>query len=175
MQDTCLPANKIASPHWTAHYTGSAVCSICMPLLTTAARRSPSDLLLATEALLLLAVFRLSLTVVSVRRILRTITRGPVQPVQVASPDTATLATAIRIRWAIEAVTRNSPAEFVCFPQTLTGYAMLRRRGVPATMVYGVARGQKGELLAHTWLMIGDRTVVGGEGSEAFSPIERWC
>ena len=174
MQDTCLTANKMHRSYRALSYTDRAVRSICMPLLTTVARRTPSDLLLATEALLLLAVFRLSLAVVPVRRILRAITPGPVQPAQDISPDAATLATAIRVRWAIEAVTRNSPAEFVCFPQTLAGYVMLRRRGVPSTMVYGVARSPQGELLAHTWLMVGDRTVVGGEGSQAFSPIERW-
>jgi hypothetical protein len=51
---------------------------------------------------------------------------------------------------------------------------MLRRRGVARTMVYGVARSPQGELIAHTWLLVGDRSVVGGEGSAGFAEVERW-
>jgi hypothetical protein len=79
-----------------------------------------------------------------------------------------------RVRWAVEAVARHSPIAFVCFPQTLAGYTMLRRRGVPSTMVYGVARSAAGKLTAHTWLLVGDRVVLGGEGSVQFTPVERW-
>jgi hypothetical protein len=64
--------------------------------------------------------------------------------------------------------------EFVCFPQTLAGYVMLRRRGVPSTMVYGVARANGADLIAHTWLMVGEKIVTGGEGAEEFCPLERW-
>jgi hypothetical protein len=37
-----------------------------------------------------------------------------------------------------------------------------------------VARSPEGELIAHTWLTLGDRIVLGGEGSGAFSALERW-
>jgi hypothetical protein len=135
-------------------------------------RRQPADLLLATEALALLTLFRLCLAVIPVHKIIRTITRR-----HIASADTPTdqaIASALQVRWAIEAIARHSPIRFVCFPQTLAGYAMLRRRRIPSTMVYGVARSPQGDLTAHTWLMIGDRTVVGGEGSAAFTPVDRW-
>ena len=51
---------------------------------------------------------------------------------------------------------------------------MLRRRNVPGTMVYGVTRSPGGDLIAHTWLTVGDRIVLGGEGSGAFTPVDRW-
>jgi Transglutaminase-like superfamily len=143
--------------------------------LTNVTRRSPADLLLATEAFLLLALFRVCLTIVPVRRIIRTITHGPTTaPIPETTPTEPTLNQALRIRWAVEAATRNSAAKFVCFPQTLAGYTMLRLRRVPSTMVYGVARSPEGDLIAHTWLTVGDRIVLGGEGSAAFTPIERW-
>jgi hypothetical protein len=85
-----------------------------------------------------------------------------------------TIEIARRVRWAIEAVARHSPIAFVCFPQTLAGYTMLRRRGVQSTMVYGVARSPASRLTAHTWLMVGDKVVLGGEGSAQFTPVERW-
>jgi hypothetical protein len=78
------------------------------------------------------------------------------------------------VRWAVEAVARHSPAAFVCFPQTLAGYTMLRRRGVASTMVYGVARAGDGKLIAHTWLVVGDRVVLGSEVAGEFTAVERW-
>lgn len=148
-------------------------------------RRGPTELLLAIEALILLAFFRACLGVVSVRRILNWVTRGSVAAIDGRDrPATSTIeeeaiepeaaATALRVRWAVEAVARNSPIAFVCFPQTLAGYTMLRRRGVRSTMVYGVMRSAEGALLAHTWLLVEDRVVLGGEGSDAFTAVERW-
>ncbi len=158
-------------------------------------RRSPAELLLAAEALLLLAFFRVCLALVPVRRIVQTIARGPASDATrgdaksdgceaeatvggagrgesaAACPD---VAVARRVRWAVEAVARHSPVRFVCFPQTLAGYAMLRRRGVRGTMVYGVARSPAGKLTAHTWLLVGDRVVLGAEGADEFTPVERW-
>ena len=155
-----------------------------MTLFTKIAQRPLADIFLASEAFVLLGVFRAALALVPVRRILLTMTRGrghdistpgetpgEGQPGVLAEPA---LAVARHVRWAVEAATRNSPVSFVCFPQTLAAYVMLRRRGVPSTMVYGIARSADGELLAHTWLLAGDRTVVGGEGSAQFTPIERW-
>jgi hypothetical protein len=147
-----------------------------MSVLTRIVQRRPADLLMAAEALLLLSFFRASLALMPVRRIIRAVTHGKASPG--ATPEDAiaqpALSTALRIRWAIEAIIRHSPAEFVCFPQTLAGYTMLRWRGVSSAMVYGVARSPEGKLIAHTWLMLGDRTVLGGEGAGAFSEVERW-
>lgn len=136
-------------------------------------RRTVGDVLLALEALALLGFFRVALRLVSVRRILRGMTRQASDGGE-HDPDDRTIAEAVRVRWAVLAVTRHSPARFVCFPQSLATYVMLRRRGVASTIVYGVARSPEGELLAHTWVTIGDRIVIGGEGSGGFTPIDRW-
>ena len=149
-----------------------------MTLLTRIGRRRPADLLLAAEAFLLLAFFRICLAVIPVHRIIRTITRTQTTtppPATPAEPNEPSASTALRIRWAVESATRNSAARFVCFPQTLAGYTMLRLRHIPSTMVYGVARSPKGNLIAHTWLTLGDRIVLGGDGSAHFTPIERWA
>lgn len=159
-------------------------------------RRSPAEWLLAAEALLLLAFFRVCLVVVPVHRIVLMIARGPAvdraydeADSEVAArerraatdemrekntAESAAAEIARRVRWAVEAVARHSPVAFVCFPQTLAGYTMLRRRGVPGMMVYGLARAGDGKLIAHTWLVVGDKVVLGGEGSAQFTPVERW-
>ena len=155
-------------------------------------RRRRAELLMAAEALALLVFFRVCLVAVPVHRIILTITRGA-EPNGDAGAGTsgdagadeseisakrdaerAAEEIARRVRWAVEAIARHSPIAFVCFPQTLAGYTMLRRRGVASTMVYGVARATDGKLMAHTWLVVGDRVVLGGEGSAQFTPVERW-
>jgi hypothetical protein len=149
-----------------------------MTLLAKIARRGPADLLLAAEALLLLAFFRACLALVPVRKIIGMVTRSHVDANDgdgaAGAESEESLAIARRVQWAVSAVARHSPVAFVCFPQTLAGYTMLRWRGVPSTMVYGVARSPSGELKAHTWLDVGDRNVLGGEGSGGFTPVERW-
>jgi hypothetical protein len=129
--------------------------------------------LLAAEAFVLLAFFRVGLAVAPAHTILRAMTRECMG----VGADEATareMAVALKVRWAIEAAVRRSPVKLVCFPQTLAAYAMLRRRGVASTMVYGVKRSAEGELTAHMWLSVGDRIAVGGEGSGEFAEVRRW-
>jgi hypothetical protein len=135
------------------------------------------DLLLAAEALVLLVLFRVCLAVIPVRRIIKAITPSPNQaaakPANISVSD-RDLQLARRVQWAVSAAARHSFVEFVCFPQTLAAYTLLRWRKVPSTMVYGVARSPDHELIAHTWLQVGDKIVTGGDNSVKFTPVERW-
>jgi hypothetical protein len=146
-----------------------------MTLAARIARRGPVDLLLAIEALALLAFFRICLAVIPVRRIIQAIASDQpgVKAAEVVYSD-RDLQLARRVQWAVSAAARHSFVEFVCFPQTLAGYMLLRWRNVRGTIVYGVARSPEGELIAHTWLEVGDKVVTGGETGIQFSPIERW-
>jgi hypothetical protein len=147
-----------------------------MVLLRKMARRRASDLLLAGEALGLLVVFRTALAMIPVRKIIGAVTRGRADEAErfQAEQTSQTRLTARRVQWAVSAAARHSVVEFVCFPRALAGYMMLRRRRVPSTLVYGVARSPAGELLAHTWLMVGEDIILGGEAAENFTQIERW-
>lgn len=148
-----------------------------MTLLAKIVRRRPGDLLLAVEALVLLAIFRVCLALVPVRRIIRAVTHKRTETsngVRESAATESAIDFARRVRWAVSAIARHSAVEFVCFPQALAGYTMLRLRRVPSTMVYGVTRSAEGELIAHTWLTVGDRIVLGGEASGGFTAIERW-
>ena len=138
-------------------------------------RRGPADWMLAAEAMALLASFRIALALMPVRRIIAAITTGRADPTTGALESDEARVTARRVQWAVSAVARHSPVEFVCFPQALAGYTMLRRRGVTSTLVYGVARSTEGQLSAHTWLMLGEQTVLGGEAAQEFTAIERWA
>jgi hypothetical protein len=147
-----------------------------MTLPVKKVRRGPADLLLVLEALALLAFFRVCLALVPVRRIIKAITPNRVvtKPAENEIPSEHDLEAARKVEWAVSAAARHSFVEFVCFPQTLTGYTLLRWRGVPSTMVYGVARSPDGELIAHTWLEVGDKIVTGGDNAAEFTTVDRW-
>jgi hypothetical protein len=147
-----------------------------MILIAKAIRRRPADLLMALEALVLLAFFRVCLVIVPVRRIIGAITHNKLAAQQSSQQPLSDqeMTAARRVQWAVRAIARHFPVEFVCFPQALAAYLMLRWRGLASTIVYGVSRTPAGKLIAHAWLEMGDGCVVGGEESEGFSPIERW-
>jgi Transglutaminase-like superfamily len=149
--------------------------------LPTILRRHPADLLIATEAFVLLVAFRVALRLVPVRRILGAVAHlrsdAPIKGAlaqQSSSASEEVNAVYRRVRWAIDAVSRHSPVEFVCFPQAFAGYMMLRRRGIPSIIVYGVRRSEAGDLIAHAWLTASDLTLLGGEAAAGFTAIEQW-
>lgn len=79
---------------------------------------------------------------------------------------------AIADQWAI-AVSRAArlvPWRSVCIHQGLTLQWLLRRRGIPAILIYGV-QFEGGELAAHVWVKVGDRTIIGGEESGRFHKV----
>ena len=47
-----------------------------------------------------------------------------------------------------------------CLPRALVRYELLRRRGLVPTFVMGTRLAPTGELLAHAWVMLGDRPVM---------------
>ncbi len=144
-----------------------------MTLIGKVMQRPPTDLLLAAEAAVLLVVFKTCLVLLPVRRILGLVTHGK-RGELVTAPSVAGIDFARRVRWAVSAVARHSTVEFVCFPQALAAYVMLRWHGVASTIVYGVARSNDDGLMAHTWLRAGDVMVVGGEAAADFTEVDRW-
>lgn len=143
--------------------------AVCLPEVKTLARilhTPPADLLLLAEAFLLLTAAWLALKRVPLSRLARWL-RSPAPSFRMSAAEQ----TAIRVRWAILAVARRLPGTFVCFPQSLAAYAMLRRRGIPSVLCYGVNRSPANELRAHTWLKVGELTVVGGEAAPEFTMV----
>jgi hypothetical protein len=46
---------------------------------------------------------------------------------------------------------------------------MLRRRGLPSILHYGVGRGPESRLRAHVWVSLEGETLLGGEVAEQFA------
>jgi len=75
------------------------------------------------------------------------------------------------LRWAVDAWGRRVPWKAVCFQRALALQAMLRRRGIPSVMHYGIARHSADELKAHVWLSVDGETVIGGEEAPRFACV----
>jgi hypothetical protein len=128
----------------------------------------PADIGLAIEAGCLLTFFRIALNFLPVQKLTAWMSRGNTERDWVAQ-EKATQ-TMRRIEWSIDTAVRYAPLSFVCFPQCLAAYFMLRRRHIASKLFYGVAR-EANQLKAHTWVKVGDRTVVGGEVESRFTVL----
>lgn len=127
-------------------------------------RHAIKDWALAGEAFASLAVARLTLMVVPFPTLARRLS-APLGESRASSG-----AIPRRIGWAVSAVSRHSPIPFVCFPQALAARAMLRRRGIPATLHYGVAMNDS-KVRAHVWLSALGTDVVGYVNKSDFKLI----
>jgi hypothetical protein len=65
---------------------------------------------------------------------------------------------------------RRVPWRATCLVQAVAGYLLLKRRGIAATIRFGVNKSDAG-LAAHAWLIVGDQIVLGGEAAPDFRPL----
>jgi len=72
---------------------------------------------------------------------------------------------------AIRALAERGPLPFVCFPQAIAAHSMLRRRGIPVVLYYGVARNDEKGLHAHVWVKDGEVPVVGCRAAAGFTVL----
>jgi hypothetical protein len=131
-------------------------------------RLAPADIALAAEAACMLTFFRAALNFLPTQRL--TAWMGRYDPKQPSIPPAMASHTIDRVQWSIDAVVRHAPLTFVCFPRSLAAYFMLRRRHIVSKLFYGVAR-EANQLTAHTWVKVGDCTVVGGEVESQFTVL----
>jgi hypothetical protein len=75
------------------------------------------------------------------------------------------------IGWAVQGTAARTPWPSTCLVQSLAGYVMLRRHGVPSVVYLGVAKDAAGEFIAHSWLRCGDHIVTGGGSLQRYSAI----
>ena len=90
-----------------------------------------------------------------------------------ANSAAADAETAYWLRRAVMAWARRLPWRTLCFEQGLTAFALLRRRGLAATLHYGAATIE-GELKAHVWVTSGKGEVVGCENKDDYGLLARF-
>lgn len=132
-------------------------------------RLSWAERRLLAEAVVALAASALMVALLPFRRV-----TGSVRPLrgETADPETQALL-ARRVAWAVAAAGRRVPWRAKCLEQGVAAHWLLRRRGVPAVLHYGVAR-QPGGLLAHAWVRAGAIDVVGCENAGDFTELAQF-
>jgi hypothetical protein len=75
------------------------------------------------------------------------------------------------VEHAVRRASRFSLHKSKCYDQALTGKFMLKRRKLPATIYFGLAKDAQNGLSAHAWVRCGNRIVTGKKGMENFTVI----
>jgi hypothetical protein len=124
----------------------------------------------AAEAAMALVCARVLLRAVPFRwvaRIAGAVSNGPA-PDRTSRPASDPAAAAIGR--AVAGAARRLPWRSTCLDRALAGRLLLARRGIPSTLVLGVAKDQ--DLVhAHAWLVAGGGTVSGRRQAAHFNPI----
>jgi hypothetical protein len=128
------------------------------------------DRFLLIEASLYLAVTRLALLIVPFRFIARLLGRQ-FPPERQLKRDAPSHPDARRVAWAVELISRRTPWESACLPQSIAAKLMLGRRGVPTLLYLGTRKDPGGHLAAHAWLRSGAEIVLGGGAAGTFTPL----
>ncbi|WP_158599771.1 lasso peptide biosynthesis B2 protein [Azospirillum cavernae] len=146
-----------------------------------------ADQWLAAEAAVWLALAQLLLAVLPFRWI--AISLGPLARERsdgaVAPVDLIRQAQVRRIGQTVERTARHLPWTALCLPQALAARAMLGRRGIPATVHFGMAlsddettdqEATEGgrRMLAHAWVTVGRTGVVGTPAAGRFAVVARF-
>ena len=128
---------------------------------------SPSaDWWLLIKAALLLETIKLSMLLLPFRTSMRLLTRVAGWPI---GPWHVGYHSADRVARAVEMAARRTPGAKSCLAQALAAQVMLGRRGYPALLHIGVAKGKQSRFQAHAWLESKGKVVIGGAAQEPFA------
>ena len=79
---------------------------------------------------------------------------------------------ATQIKIAIARAARLTPWRSVCIDQAMAGLLMLSRQKIPAGLCLGVKKdNNENKLLAHAWIVCGNRILIGGRESRGFKLV----
>ena len=121
---------------------------------------SRAELAHFAEAAIALALASAAIRLLPFRALVRTMGQGMAKRSRAAGADIDT-----KVTQAVRRASRRLPWKTVCFHEGLAAHWMLRRRGAPSRVHYGLRPGSSG-LSAHVWVTVGDRTVIGEETSD---------
>ena len=128
-------------------------------------RLDPTDRLMLIEASILLGLARLAINMLHFTSIAGRLGSAVAESRTTEATEAAAISR--RVRRAVQRAAAHLPWEFVCLPQAIAAKAMLRRRGVPATIYIGVVK--QPALAAHAWVRAGDIVVTGERGSAQYT------
>ena len=116
---------------------------------------------------------RLALTLFPFRRIAASL--GVVGGESPASVPPEHGAIASQVGLAVETIARHIPWDSRCLVQALAAWRMLHRRGIAATIYFGVTSNPDKPFDAHAWLRCGTCFVTGGEPHEQYRVLTNFA
>lgn len=122
--------------------------------------RPAREVILASEALVLLGIARICLRPIhfqTIRKVLGTVSRAAAR-LGLRHVDLDT------VLWATKAAKSRFPFRTTCLIEALTTEAMCKQQGIDTDLRIGVARID-GHFTAHAWLEKDDAVIVGGPES----------
>ncbi len=134
-------------------------------------RLSAAERRLLIEAMLLLGTIAPGLRLLPFETVRRLLARAAWTPA--GSPE-AHLPSTEGVVWAVTVASRYVPKAVagVCLTEALAAQTMLARRGYPAVLRIGLAKGEERRLQAHAWVESGGEVVIGGTADlEHFTPL----
>jgi hypothetical protein len=133
-----------------------------------APRLRAADLPVLAEALVALAISSAAVRLLHFKRVARLATLD-----RHLGAKNHCLDQAARLGWAVQAWSRRVPWRTVCFQIGLATHFMLRRRGIPSILHYGVGRREDEDLAAHVWITVEREIVVGAFDAGRFREVLR--
>jgi len=115
-----------------------------------------------TEAAVMLAAASVAIKVLPFKTVVRMMSLTTARQARRRASDGEL---AIEVRRAVKRASRRLPWTVVCFPEGLAAHWMLRRRGAPSLVHYGLRQSEAG-LSAHVWTSLAGEVVVGEETTE---------
>lgn len=79
-----------------------------------------------------------------------------------------------RIGRAVRRAVRHLPLEALCLPRALAAARMLRRRRLPAEVIFGVKRCERDGVRGHAWCLSQGVAVIGTKAASGYAPIARY-
>jgi hypothetical protein len=144
------------------------VSSRCVAVLLRRFLRLPAvERWLLLKAALLLGLLRLGLWLLPFPTLRRLVGAFTARFRRVRDAEPISKAKAV---WAVETAARYGFPSATCLTQALAVQVLLARRGYPALLHIGVARGEK-ELKAHAWVESEGEVVIGGFELERYTPL----
>lgn len=138
-------------------------------------KEGPAGVVLLVEALVWLSLISVAIRILTLEGIARRLglSESGTPIVLAGSQDLL----AQDVKRALRAVEGRLPWTCTCLCQALAGTALLTRRGLPAVLSLGVAKGggeAKDRIQAHAWLDCGALNITGGETSDSFSLLAKF-
>lgn len=138
-----------------------------MKLLRKFLRLPTAERWLLIKATLLLEAIKLGMRLLPFRTLRRLLSRVANTP----KGRRVDHSSAERVAWAVEAASQNMPGIKTCLARALAAQVLLARRGYPALLRIGVARGEQEQFQAHAWVETEGKTVIGGSEIGRYAPL----